>query len=188
MAISTINQAGLNAPLTLTAPVISTITNGAATLTLPTTTGTVALTSQVPSDGPAFSAYQSTDQNVIDNSTWTKLNFQTETFDTNSNFASSRFTPTVAGYYQLNLNCTMASTTGTQFMFISIYKNGSNYIYGNISQPVSGQTYARATASTLLYLNGSTDYVEGYVFFQIGNYTYAAANSIQFSGCMVRGA
>ena len=49
MAISTVNQKGLDAPLTLTSPtltspVISTITNGAATITLPTTTGTAALT------------------------------------------------------------------------------------------------------------------------------------------------
>lgn len=46
MPISTVNQKGLDAPLTLTSPVlnspvISTITNGAATLTLPTTSGTV---------------------------------------------------------------------------------------------------------------------------------------------------
>jgi len=47
MPISTVSQKGLDAPLSLTAPVISTITNGAATLTLPTTTGTVALTNQV---------------------------------------------------------------------------------------------------------------------------------------------
>jgi len=50
MPISTVSQKGLDAPLTLTSPtltspVISTITNGAATITLPTTTGTVALTS-----------------------------------------------------------------------------------------------------------------------------------------------
>jgi hypothetical protein len=46
MPISTVSQKGLDAPLTLTAPVISTITN-TGTLTLPTTTGTLALTSQV---------------------------------------------------------------------------------------------------------------------------------------------
>ena len=33
---------------TLTSPVISSITNGAATLTVPTTTGTLALTSEIP--------------------------------------------------------------------------------------------------------------------------------------------
>jgi len=46
MPISTVSQKGLDAPLTLTAPVISTITN-TGTLTLPTTTGTLALTSQL---------------------------------------------------------------------------------------------------------------------------------------------
>jgi len=43
---------------TLTAPVISSITNGAATLTLPTTTGTVALTTDLPSGMVTESATQ----------------------------------------------------------------------------------------------------------------------------------
>ena len=153
------------------------------TATLPAATGTV----MVSGNMPAFSAYQSTDQS-LGSSTWTKLNFQTENFDTNNNFASSRFTPTVAGYYQINLNCSMASTTGTQFMLLSIYKNGSTYVLGNLAQPVNGVTYARATASTLLYLNGSSDYVEGYAQFQIANSTYSGLESVQFSGAMVRGA
>ena len=42
MAVSTISQAGLDAPITLTSPVISSIVN-TGTLTLPTTTGTLAL-------------------------------------------------------------------------------------------------------------------------------------------------
>ena len=57
MPISTVSQKGLDAPLTLTAPVISTITN-TGTLTLPTTTGTLALTSQLLGVGQTW-------QNVV---------------------------------------------------------------------------------------------------------------------------
>ena len=61
-----------------------------------------ALAAGVAGNGPAFSAYQSTQQTGISSATFTKVNFQTEEFDTNSNFASSTFTPTIAGYYQIN--------------------------------------------------------------------------------------
>ena len=109
-----------------------------------------------------------------------------ENFDTNNNFTSSTFTPTVAGYYQINLNCSMASTTATQFMFINPFKNGSSYVVGNISIPLSGVTYARATVSTLMYLNGTTDYVEGYAYFSANNLTAASSDGVQFSGSLVR--
>ena len=56
------------------------------------------LASGVAGNGPAFSAYQSSAQTLSSN-TATKLTFTTEEFDTNNNFASSTFTPTVAGYY-----------------------------------------------------------------------------------------
>ena len=165
--------------MTLAAPV----TNSNQTATLPDATGTV----MVSGNMPAFSAYQNADQSLSAN-TWTKLNFQVENFDTNSNFSSNRFTPTVAGYYQLNLNCAMTSVVGTQFMFLNIYKNGSTYVFGNVSQPVAATTYARATASSLVYLNGSTDYVEGYAYFSAANATASGVDSVQFSGSLVRSA
>ena len=58
---------------------------------------------------PAFLATLSADQS-ISNSTLTKVQFNTEVFDTNSNYDNAtnyRFTPTVAGYYQLNLQLTL---------------------------------------------------------------------------------
>jgi hypothetical protein len=58
------------------------------TQTLPASNGTIALTSVVP----AFSAYSTSNQS-IPATTATKITFDTEEFDTNSNFASSRFTP-----------------------------------------------------------------------------------------------
>lgn len=65
------------------------------TLTVPAQTGTVAI------NGPAFSAYQSSAQ-TLSSGTITKIEFQTEEFDTDNCFDNAinyRFTPNVAGYY-----------------------------------------------------------------------------------------
>ena len=48
---------------------------------------------------PAFRAYKSSNSEISHN-TWTKVTFDSEHFDTNSNYDNStnyRFTPTVAG-------------------------------------------------------------------------------------------
>jgi len=118
------------------------------------------LAAGVAGTGPAFSAYASSNQSVS-SATSTKVIFDVETFDTNSNFASNRFTPTVAGYYQFTagVSSLTASTTSPWFLFLS--KNGSQ-------TQVSGYSYPLVTGvfqiSGLLYLNGSTDYAEIYVY------------------------
>ena len=149
------------------------------TQTLPASTGTV----MVSGNMPAFSAYKSTGAGTqtITAGTFGKITFDTEEFDTNNNFASSRFTPTVAGYYQINAE---ADIGGSGFIVMDLYKNGSNY---KRSSGSSG-TEVYAVVSTIVYLNGSTDYVEVYgystaanasVYGSAGVYTY-------FNGCLLR--
>ena len=105
---------------------------------------------------PTFSAYQSSSQTGIVNGVFTKILFQTEEWDTNNNFASSTFTPTVAGYYQVNAG--VAWLAGYSTAILSIYKNGSAYKDGT-SLPTA--TY-RSTVNAIVYCNGSTDYIEIY--------------------------
>lgn len=139
--------------MTLAAPV----TNSNQTATLPDATGTV----MVSGNMPAFKAYNSSNQSVTTN-VWTKCTLDTETFDTNSNFASSRFTPTVAGYYQINaqLATSSASTTSVK---CGIYKNGAVFSNSIITTGGSGTLDTTSGfVSDLVYLNGSTDYVELY--------------------------
>jgi hypothetical protein len=133
---------------------------------------------------PAFSAYQSTSQTGIASSVFTKILFQTEEWDTNNNFASSTFTPTVAGYYQVN--AAVAWTAGYSTPILSIYKNGSIYKDG-VSLPTS--TY-RSTVNAIVYCNGSTDYVEIYGQQQSGSSgsIAAAINYTYFQAAMVRSA
>jgi hypothetical protein len=138
---------------------------------------------------PAFSAYQSTDQTGLSSNTYTKCNFQTEEFDTNSNFASSTFTPTVAGYYQLNWGADLYAAGGGTGFIAALYKNGS--LYKASSGLFSGSaTEIQSVGSAIVYMNGSTDYVDVYVRIVGGSarQTYSAMPYTFFNGSMIRSA
>jgi hypothetical protein len=133
---------------------------------------------------PSFSAYQSSSQTGIVNGVFTKILFQTEEWDTNNNFASSTFTPTVAGYYQVNAG--VAWLAGYSTAILSIYKNGSAYKDGT-SLPTA--TF-RSTVNAIVYCNGSTDYVEIYGQQTSGGSgsLAAAINYTYFQAAMIRSA
>ena len=139
---------------------------------------------QASTAAPAFSAYQSSSQTGITNGVNTKILFQTEEWDTNNNFASSTFTPTVSGYYQVN--AAVAWSAGYNSPIIMIYKNGSAYKDG-VSLPTS--TY-RSTVNAIVYCNGSTDYIEIYGQQLSGSSgsIAAAINYTYFQAAMVRSA
>lgn len=111
------------------------------------------------SSGPTFSAYSTTAQSVSQ-STNTKVTFDSEYWDTAGNFASSRFTPTTAGYYQVNALISYSGASGSTFRTM-IYKNGASYDAGFISIGVAVANPA-LQANTLVYFNGSSDYIELY--------------------------
>lgn len=138
--------------ITLSAPAVA----GTNTITLPASTGTVALTSVVP----AFFAYASTDQSIT-NSTFTKVTLGSEGFDTNNNFASSTFTPTVAGYYQISGGVSNLGGSTPTRTIVSLFKNGSGWFA--LGDYTNSSTY-RTYGSALIYMNGTTDYVELYVY------------------------
>jgi hypothetical protein len=157
--------------VTLDAPAVS----GSTVITLPTTTGTMMV------NGPAFSAYAASPQSIT-SGVVTKVLFGTEEFDTNNNFASSTFTPTVAGYYQVNAQV-YTGTPQSRLIFY-IYKNGSSYKTGS---DLNSSAYG-TTMSTLVYMNGSTDYLDVYVYFSSTANTQNAIGATWFNGSMVRGA
>ena len=115
---------------------------------------------------PAFEAYASSDQTGLGDAVWTKLTIDTELFDTDSNFASSRFTPTTAGKYFVYLMVGMNSETlyKVNALNLSIYKNGSQYRLTNTTVNPSSDIMNEhnATVSAIIDFNGSSDYVEGY--------------------------
>ena len=138
---------------------------------------------------PAFSVYLNGNQ-TISSASATKIQFNTEEFDTNNNFDSTtnyRFTPTVAGYYQLSAAFVPNYTTMTRTI-IHLYKNGSQY---KRLFDTNGETGLLVSGSVLAYANGSTDYFEiwGYIA-GTGTIQFNGGNSqyTWFTGCLLRGA
>lgn len=130
-------------------------TNSNQTVNIPDRTGNLMM------DGPAFSAYAGANQN-ISGSTWTKLNINTEEFDTANCFDTStyRFTPNVAGYYQVNGQVFYGFGTVSR-MIVAINKNGGTFKLGN---DVNAAGF-RMVVSALIYMNGTTDYLELYTYY-----------------------
>jgi hypothetical protein len=142
--------------------------------------------------GSAFSAYANNTLQTITSGSQQKVLFQTEEFDTNNNYTNSRFTPTVAGYYQLNAQVRLDGASGTGEMMIVLYKNGAEYKRGTNQQGVQiASNFWAMQVNSLVYANGSTDYFEIYVQQGSGgNLTVTAVDNpaiTWFNGCMVRG-
>lgn len=163
-------------------------TSGTITLTVPAVAGTntvtiAAQTGTLNAAGPAFHATAGGAQTVT-NSVNTKITL-TEDFDTNTDFSSSRFTPSVAGYYQINGAVWSNAGTSMNYAGALIYKNGSQYSLSYGASYTS--TSANGIISDIVYLNGSTDYVELYGRVNGAGTLTINANTF-FSGCLVRGA
>jgi hypothetical protein len=137
---------------------------------------------------PTFSAYRSGSTQSFSTGTFTKVQLNAEAWDTANCFDSTtnyRFTPTTAGYYQFNAMISYDMATYTENI-VAIYKNGTK---------AGWVTYIGATSNTaptmngsmLLYLNGSTDYVEMYVYATgTGLKVVDGATATVFSGVGIR--
>lgn len=138
--------------------------------------------------GPAVSAYPSTNA-TISAATYTKVALNTEDFDTANAFDSAtnyRFTPLTAGYYQVNLVATMNQTASTNTnSHVALYKNGTAYKYGG--QAFNSGQSANSSWSGIVSLNGSTDYIEMYVYTGSATSTLQATYTL-FTACLIRNA
>jgi len=148
---------------------------GSGTITLGASGETIALASGAQVSGftgqnyPAFRAYRSTSQ-AIPSSTFTKIQFDTETFDTDSAYDNStnyRFTPQVAGKYFFTTTIRMVGISTITNYQVYLYKNGSMH-----SRFANGGTHAANpsnSVSDIVTMNGSTDYVEVFVYQTYGS-------------------
>ena len=165
-------------------------------VTVPSVTGTA----MVSGNMPAFNAFPSSNQSVTTN-TFTLINFQTKTgvgFDTAGAFNNTgstvtlngisvpayAFAPPVAGYYQISVS--LAPNTTITREILNLYKNGASAYYGS---DITATNISGMNCSWLVYLNGTSDYIQ--------LYGYATGSSPQwfadsrysfFSGVLVRGA
>ena len=111
---------------------------------------------------PTFSAYPNTSvqQSIPADNAQHKVLFQNEEWDNNGTFANSRWTPTRAGYYQINATVRMDGTGSSEAMIV-LWKNGNEYHRGwNSSGNTPGSNWFSMQVSTLAYANGTTDYFE----------------------------
>jgi len=130
---------------------------------------------------PAFKAYRSSLQSVTA-STWTKVQLDTKEFDTASAFDNTtnfRFTPQTPGYYQFNGQARTGSAP-TQLV-CALYKNDVAVAYSNNSTGID-----RSGVSDILYMNGTTDYVELWVITTATSVsTFLAGADTRLSGVLV---
>lgn len=137
---------------------------------------------------PAVSVYLSANQS-IGSASFTKVNFDTVTFDTNSNWDATnhRFTPSVAGKYHVNCQAQITGLTSGKSAFVGLYKNGSLYKENGIT--ATGSQPLIALVSDIIDFNGSTDYVEMFCYQDTGvNQNVVGASYLTYlSACKYAG-
>ena len=132
--------------------------------------------------GPAFSVYKASNQ-TLTVSTFTKITWSNEEFDTAGDFASDKFTPQTAGYYQINATLNIDLSGGSGTIQGRLYKNGANYC----ELFRQNTNYGTGSGSTLVYMNGSSDYLEIYAQGNAGTpVVFGGSTLTQFNGVWIR--
>tara|TARA_R110001592_G_C12857359_1_gene722456 strand:- start:136 stop:708 length:573 start_codon:yes stop_codon:yes gene_type:complete len=136
---------------------------------------------------PSFFARGSGTQAIADQ-TWTKVTLDTENWDTDSAFASDKFTVPSGegGKYQFTYGGCMSELDDGEYYQFVLYKNGSEWSGGNLL----GKIQDRMTGTNLgTSMNGSvaitlaaTDYVELYVYHTEGGTNNLLNNQCYFQG------
>ena len=117
---------------------------------------------------PAFSAYLSSNQS-ISTASFTKIQFDTETYDTDGTYDNStnyRFTPGVAGKYLIFANMYLNSLSDGKNVRLDLYKNGSSIAFGRTDSAKAGSS----VSVNFSYADSAntTDYYELFVYHNEG--------------------
>jgi hypothetical protein len=139
--------------------------------------------SGVATTGPAFFAYLNTNQPCPNDGSTRVIQISVENFDTNSCFNTSnyRFTPNVAGYYQINLSANIDDATVGDFgdILFAIRK-------------AAGSAEFAMSGSVLIQMNGTSDYIEAVAIHGFGTAGSAilvgGSNRTYMSGFLARSA
>jgi hypothetical protein len=148
---------------------------------------------------PAFEAYTTAAQSVTEE-TNIKLTFATEVFDSNSNYDNStnyRFTPTTAGKYFVysKAQTDPSAYANDKLSQLMIYKNGSyvgGYGFSEIMTGANssgeGATATMHNITNIIDMNGTTDYLEIYFYFDTWSNSGATAKNKVFGAFKLIGA
>ena len=102
-------------------------------------------------------AYKSASAQLINASTWTKIVLDVESYDNLGEFATDRFTATVAGYYTITAQLFFANISNGKYIVVAIYVNGS--LAARSRRVTGGSGDAAHGASDIINL-AVGDYVE----------------------------
>lgn len=158
--------------------------NGTDALTV-SDAGVVTFAQQPVNPVPAFRAYNSS-TGSLGTTAQVVVPIDTIVFDTNNyfNISTYRYTPLIAGYYMFI--CTTSVThSSSSFFTTSLFKNGDQDTTLYVSRDVTSNSQL-ASGSAIVYMNGTTDYVESYAR-SVGASTGTWGTST-FSGFLVRAA
>ena len=135
------------------------------------------------SNTPSFQVKKTSTQS-ISSASFTKLTWDAEDWDTDSAFASDKFTvPTnKAGKYYLQVTTEMAGIDDAEFVQVLFYKNGSSQAGTTARWYAPGANDdVRARTDVILDLAAS-DYVEAYVYHNEGGAVNASNSETFFRG------
>lgn len=113
-----------------------------------------------------FHAFRSSAQAITINA-YTKIAFDQAPLNPNTGYsiANSRFQPDVAGWYNVYATASQTGTNPTDNAQVAIYKNnGSHRTIGLLNASSSIFIVSAMSGSSLVYMNGSSDYIEIFVY------------------------
>ena len=141
--------------------------------------GNVTVNAAAMKNTPAFLAYKNAIQGSISGGTATKITYTEELFDTDDNFASSRFTTTVAGKYYVFAFVYIGATIDQNNPEIMFYKNGSAI---STEFQVPGATKNMSMSSSTIVELNIDDYIEVYAKTYAASSAFISGTSIRFGG------
>jgi hypothetical protein len=115
--------------------------------------------------GPVFNAYMAGSNSSTPANVLKKVPYNTDDFDPDGVFdtTNNRFVPNRAGYYQVQANVFTSMTgAGGSTMVMTLRKNGTDIRGNNQLINYSGAINQTMTIDAIVYMNGTTDYLEAY--------------------------
>jgi len=135
-------------------------------------------------DPLGFSAYMSSNQS-ISAATYTKLQYNTENFDTDSDYDTTnyRFTPSKSGKYLITASIRF-DITNNNYVLFGLYKNGAQHrvIYAPTESTIGIDS---PQMMEVVEANGTTDYFEIYVMVSTAETAVSSTLTSNFAGVKV---